>query len=331
MTRQPVMSWAASVGASALATLNRPGWWVMALAGFLVRGGLVVILLPIVRLPTTAGLAHDFGPIVVGFVFNGPSAASLVLVGTVAAAVFAWFVLGGVVGGRLDLELVREAAADEDLEGLHPPIAGGPAGAFFARVIAHGPTFAVVAVGAVRLVDAVYQELVRPGDAVLPIAVRVLLRIPEIVGLLVGTWLLGEAVGGLAVRHLAWGAGLPRSLARGVRAVLRPPALALLLVTNAVLGAVILAVAGVIGIGWDHLRLVLADGGSAGEVRLALLVFALTWAAGLWLLALAVAWRATAWTFEVARILGAEASPDPAGGPGPEEAGAIAERSILAP
>ena len=37
-----------------VASLSHPAWWAMALAAFLVRGGILLILLPIVSLPTTA-------------------------------------------------------------------------------------------------------------------------------------------------------------------------------------------------------------------------------------------------------------------------------------
>jgi hypothetical protein len=105
------------------------------------------------------------------------------------------------------------------------------------------------------------------------------------------------------VRHLAWGASLPRAFARSIRTLVRPSALATLVLTNGVVAVAVLASATAAGIAWDHLRVVLLDGGTGSEVRLALVVFSLTWFAGLWLLALAVTWRAAAWTFEVAREL----------------------------
>jgi hypothetical protein len=297
------MSTAGSLAAALLATLSRPAWWAMALAGFLVRGGVLVILLPIVRLPTAAGLANDLAPTLVGFVLGGPSVAFVLLVATVVAATLAWLVAGGLIGGWLDLALVREAALDEELEGVPSADSGDAVRAFLARGAAHLPTAAIVTWGAVRLVDATYQELINPGDSSLPVPVRVAFRIPEVVGLLVGAWVLGEAVGGLAVRHLAWGASVPRALARAARALARPSTLATLVLTNGVLAAAILGSATAAGIAWEHLRVVLLDGGTGAEARLALVVFSLTWVAAAWFLALAATWRATAWTFEVARHL----------------------------
>lgn len=299
----PGGSLAGSLAAALLATLARPAWWALALAGFLVRGGFLVVFLPLVQLPSVAGLANAVGPTLVGFVFGGPSVPFLVLVGTIALAAIAWLLAGGLLGGSLDLALIREAAAEEELEDRDAPRFGGARRAFALRAIAHGPTAAVLAWGAVRVVDAAYQELIRPGDPAIPVAVRVALRIPEIVALLAVAWGVGEAVGGAAVRHLAWGASVPRALGRAGRTLVRPSGVVTFVVTNASFGAVVLASATASGVAWDHLRVVLVDGGTGNEIRLALILFSLTWAGGLWLLALAAAWRATAWTFEVARHL----------------------------
>lgn len=297
------MSLAGSLAASLLVTLTRPAWWAMALAGFLVRGGILALLLPIVVLPTVAGLANAFAPALVGFVFGGPSTSFLVAVGSITLAIVAWLVIGGWLGAWLDLALVRDAARDEELEDVLTPHGGGPGRAFVVRAIAHLPTGAAIAVGAVRLVEASYEELIHPGSPSIPVAVRVALRIPEIVALLAATWVVGEALGGLAVRHLAWGASMPAAVGRAIGSLVRPAALATLIVTNGVVAFVVVGSAMAAGIAFDHLRIVLLDDGSGAEVRLALVVFALAWAAGLWLLSLAVAWRSTAWTFEVARHL----------------------------
>jgi len=299
----PLQSLAAVLTASLLATLTRPAWWVLALAAFLARGGVLVILLPIVQLPTVAGLANSLGPVLVGFVFGGPSGSFLVIVATISTAMLAWVVAGGLLGGQLDLALVRGAAQEDELEGRPAPGSSGAGRAFVARMLAHVPTTVVLGWGAVRLVDAAYQELIRPGDPALPVALRVALRIPEIVATLAAAWALGEGVGGLAVRHLAWGASLPRALARALRSLLRPSGIATFVVTNGALTIVVLTAAAAAGVASNHLRVVLLDGGAGTDVGLALLLFSLTWVAGLWLLSLAVAWRAAAWTFEVARHL----------------------------
>ena len=130
--------------------------------------------------------------------------------------------------------------------------------------------------------------------------VQDLLRVPLAIAALFVAWLLGEVVGGLAVRHVAWGAGIRGSLVGAVRGLLRPSAIVTLIATSLVLALVVAGSLGAVGVAWDHLRVVLA-GGRATEVRVALVVFSLAWVAALWLIALALTWRATAWTFEVGR------------------------------
>lgn len=157
------MTTAGSLAAALLATLTRPAWWALALAGFLVRGGALVLLLPIVRLPTAAGLSNDLAPTLIGFVLGGASAAFLALVGAVVAATIAWLVAAGLIGGWMDLALVRGAAEDDELEDVPSPSSGTAFRALIARAGAHIPTAAILTWGAVRLVDATYQELISPA------------------------------------------------------------------------------------------------------------------------------------------------------------------------
>lgn len=297
------MSLAASLAASLLAALSRPAWWAMALAAFLVRGGFLLLLLPIVRLPTPAGLANEIGPTLVGFVFGGASAGFIVLVATISAVLLLWLVLGGLAGATLDLALAREVAADEELGGVAPPIGGGPWRAVAARLLAHVPTAVVLVLGSVRLVEEGYQELIRPGDPAIPIALRIALRIPDVVGALVVAWLAGETVGGLAVRHLAWGAGVGAAIGRGARSGFRPSGLVTLVVTGVVVAAVLLGSGIATNVAWEQLRTELVDGRTRTEIVIALALFLATWGGGLWLTSLALAWRSAAWTFEVARHL----------------------------
>ncbi len=65
------MSLGGILGTALLVTLTRPATWLVALAGFLIRGGIVWFLIPIVALPTPVGLANALGPSIVEFVFGG--------------------------------------------------------------------------------------------------------------------------------------------------------------------------------------------------------------------------------------------------------------------
>ncbi len=66
----------------------------MALVGFLVRGGIVLFLVPIVVLPSPVGLANLFGPTLVEFVFGGPTLGLFIAMFAGVAAIVA-LVVGG--------------------------------------------------------------------------------------------------------------------------------------------------------------------------------------------------------------------------------------------
>jgi hypothetical protein len=282
--------------------LGRPDWWALALAGFLVRGGFLVLLLPIVPLPTTAALANALGPALLGFVFGGASPTFIALVATVILVVAAWLVVGGLAGAILELGLIHEA-----LEGDGPAPARRPGDsgrALLVRWLAHLPTVVVAAWGAAPLVDAAYQELIHPGDPSLPVPIRVILRVPQIVGLLVAAWAIGEAVGGAAVRHLVAGASIRRAMLRGVVSVARPSGLVVLVVTDAVFLAIMLAGGVALAAAFDQLRLVLSPGTWPLVIGLALGLVSAGWLGLLWLASIVVAWRSVAWTWSIGRSRG---------------------------
>jgi hypothetical protein len=298
------MSLIGVVVGSALAVLESPRWLFLALAGFLVRGGLLLLLLPIVIIPTTAAVANLLGPTLVGFVFGGVSPGFLLFAGSIVVGLAAWLILGGLAGAAIDLELIRATAAAEDLEAFDRPDRGGPGRAVIARWLAHIPTAAVVVGGAAPLVTATYQELIHPGDPGLSVPERVLLRVPYLVVGLVAAWVVGEVVGGLAVRHLAWGSGLPRAMLRAIGSVLRPSGLVVLVLTDA-------AVLAGVALGWialalayDQVRAGVRDGlGPIGPL-VGLVLLSVAWLGALWLVGLATAWRSAAWTFELGRRAG---------------------------
>lgn len=311
------MTWGAALVASLFATLGRPRWWVLALAGFLVRGGLLVVLVPLVELPSAAGLANLLGPVVIGFAFGNTPPAIVLLVGWAAAAAIAWLLASTILGAWFELALAREAAEDDELERALPsPLGeahrGGGGGsaagpwlvgrAVVARLLAHVPTAVVLAVGALRIGEATYAELIGPGDGTLPVALRVILRVPETVLLLVAVWLAGEAVGGYAVRRVAVGEPVGSALRSAFRGVLgRGSGLATLVATAvpAVAAGAIVVVA--LGQVWEQLRATILDDSSPLAVLGTIWVLAGVWFAGLWLLSLATAWRSAAWSFEAFR------------------------------
>jgi hypothetical protein len=283
-----------------VATLAHPEWWAMALAAFLVRGGIVVAALPIVSLPSTAGLITTFAPPLEALVLGRPSLEG-VLVGTLLVGlVLAGLAAMEVVGSWLDLALVREAAADDELELGWRSVVASPWTAFSIRLVAHVPTMVALAYGSARVVAVTYDELISPGDLAIPEALRVLARAPDAALAIIAAWLLGEALGPLAARRVAIGEPLGRALGTSIRQLATARGLATVAVTTLVLVALAVPYGLAVGGTWEHLRGYLEDAVEAVPLGAALIVFVASWVLGLAVLGAALAWRATAWTVLVA-------------------------------
>lgn len=287
--------------AALVATLSRPAWWAMALAAFLVRGGIVLIVLPIVSLPTTAGLTTALAPTLEAIYLGRPSLEGAVVAVAAIFLVLAGLTAAGLTGSWLDLALVREAARDEDVDLGWTPVRPSVAQALAIRLTAHTPTVIAIGYGLVRLVTVAYEELTSPSAGNEPVALRVLARAPDALLAILLAWIVGESVGALAARRAWAGASAPRALAASYRQLLGRRGLATLALTGAVLVALWLPFVLAAGRAWDHLRGLLLQGADAVQLAAALVLLAATWVLGLAVVGAALAWRATAWTAEVRR------------------------------
>jgi hypothetical protein len=295
------LTWQTAMGLSFLAALGRPAWWLLAMASFLLRGGFVVLVVPIVSLPTAAGLSNLAAPAVVNVVFGGPPSMGGLLVGAFLA-VLLWLVGGGFVAAAVDVALLEDIARDEDLDEPLPPRPRLALRTTAARLLAHVPTLAAGIWAATRLVVAAYEELTAPGESAVPLVLRIAERAPEAVFVIVVALVVGEAAGGLAARRIAAGSPIMPALGRAwLSLATRPSAAATLLATNALLAVVVVGAAAAAAISWQSLRLAIIDATSSTALVLALLLFSTVWLAGAWLIAIAVAWRQAAWTFEALR------------------------------
>jgi len=110
----------ATLAGSLLATLAHPVLWVLALAGFLVRGGIVAFLIPILVLPTPVGLANLAGPTLVEFVFGGLSLGLAALLALGVGIAVVWIVFGGLAAAAIEVECIGVAAQDEDVASAAP-------------------------------------------------------------------------------------------------------------------------------------------------------------------------------------------------------------------
>ncbi|MFL5771022.1 MAG: hypothetical protein ACJ765_13180 [Chloroflexota bacterium] len=231
------MTRGAAFFAAVLVTIGRPTWWAMALAAFLLRGGIVIAILPIVTLPSALALSNAFAPMLLPLALGRIDPALIAWPAAVVVAFLAWLVGGGRIAAGIDVAFVGEAAAAALEEG----VAGGDESAaadgeerltrarrragvarawriLAVRLIAWLPLALALGFGVAQIVEATYVELTRPVDVVTPIAVRVAREVAGVFGLILVTWIVGEVMGGVATRGIVLGRGAQsRSLAGSLR------------------------------------------------------------------------------------------------------------------
>ncbi len=306
--------------AALLAALGRPSWWLLALAGFLVRGGIVIFLLAIVTLPSPLALANVLEPIVTPLYLGGLQPGTLALLGTGVATLIGWLVIGSGFAAVTEVALIqaaREAALAEVLEDVEPtpldePTPSGelavgrpPASRVAAaHLIALIPAAFTVGIGSIQVFGVAYRELVNPTDAS-PIVLRVVSGAAASVIAIVVVWVLGEIIGGMAARRIVIaGESVLGAIARATLDLVRRPAGGLIapLVTTGILVLDLAATLAVVILVWSEARSVL--GATSSEpllTGLTLVSLGAAWCLALVLTGLLDAWRSAAMTFELVR------------------------------
>lgn len=326
----PAIPWPAAARRAAGLAAARPDLWVYALLAFLARGGVVVLALPIVVLPTFIGLANVIGPASVSA--SGPSPRLLGLIVLVVGSGAALAVAGTLLAAATETALHRATAPSAVADGsgaiadgtgagtgeagrrptLAPfalPAPATSAARAAARVAAVRlalvvPVVAAVAVALPPWAAVAYHELTLPSDIATPLPVRVLAGAPLPSLAVAVTWLAAEAVGGFAARRAALlDSGAGRALGEGLLDVLRDPAgTALALVAGIVPSLIVLAPAiAALGAAWDGARAALVGSADPLGALGATLLLAVAWLAALLVAAIAAAWRATLVTGELLR------------------------------
>lgn len=302
------MSVGATLTASLLAVLERPSTWLLALVGFLVRGGWLIVLAPIVALPTAVGIANVIAPLLEDVAF-GRRIGDVITVSLASfAVVVAWLIIGGLLAAATEVETVRVTAAA--LDDRRAPRASGvrPVWRVLAvRLVSLAPLGLALAWAAVRVVGVGYRELTNPSDVASPAPYRILAGAPDAVLAVVATWLLAEIVGAVAARRVILGGeGIRPALRGSLRHLRHAPGR--LIALASVSAVVLLAVLGVTSLGtstgWDALRGALASGDASIWTSVILVVFVALFAGSLVLVALATAWRSAIWTVDVSAHLG---------------------------
>ena len=302
--------------ASLLVVLPRPGTWVVALAAFLLRGGLLVFLLPILVLPSPVGLATVLGPTITSVWLGGMSLGFAAIVGAIFAAFFAWLLVGGWIAAVTERDLVRVVAADEELTGT-ARVPAVPAARrrgrvwriVLLRLAGHVPLAVALGYGSLRLVQATYRELTLPGDVLVPIAWRVIASVPDVIASIALTWTVGEILGSLGARRIVlWGQSLDRAFVGAWVDFLRRPVaiLGTYLVPSVVLAAATTPIVLGAGVAWNTVRVLLAEERpeNGPALAVAMLAFVAIWSTGLLVAGVLAAWRSAAWTAEVLRVRG---------------------------
>jgi hypothetical protein len=284
-------------------TLAQPSTWIVALAGFLARGGIVVLLVPILPLPSPVGIANIVGPAVV--TPAGPSSQGVAILVTAGIVVVAWVVLGALIGAATDGYLARvvplwAGAGTTPTVGARSRVIRRLAAIRFALLVLPG---LAVAVAAGPVVDSTYRQLISPFDLDTPLADRVVRETAPFLALVVVAWAVAEVAGGIAVRlAVQRDIGALGALGAMARHVVRRP-LAVLATTALSFTALAFAIGPAIVVASAGFSLIEAGVGAGGEPRMALsggLLVLVSWLGGIVLAGVASTWRGLLWSSELA-------------------------------
>lgn len=208
-----------------------PSTWLAGAAGFLARGGILVLALPVLSLPTPVGVTLLVPPLSV--TTSGVSAAfvpQLVAVGAaLAATVIAALVLGALADAvsyertASRIERVAAVSADTLPGGVTPPLVGQLVAV---ELLALLPAAVAAIVATRRLVTVGEQEYLLPSSLDVPYAVRVLSGASDAVIVLAACLLLADVINALVSRHVlrrAFGQGMSPTTPRARRGLRRLP------------------------------------------------------------------------------------------------------------
>ena len=295
---------------------------VVAMAGFMLRGGIVLLAVPSAVLPSVIGLAGALG--VNAFGIDGrPTTSFFELVAVISALAAVYLLLAALVGSLIDVWLI-EAALDPDGRSPSRPrplpsldqllnMAG-------IRAICLVPLAVAVAWAGSRIYASAYTELTTPSSLDVPLAVRTVLGAVDAVAVVVAVWLLEETIGAVAVRRLVLTrCGVWSALGGALSQLVRRPMTSAATVLLSYFASALAMAAGIAAIAtafdWCRvaariqqpipLSLGIGQLSTTRDVRpvlfmLAALALSLAWVAASTLAGIASAWRSAAFTGEVA-------------------------------
>ncbi len=221
---------------------------IVALAGFLLRGGIVLLALPSVVLPSVIDIAGVTG--IDAFGIDGrPTPWLYEMVAIAVGAAILWLALASFIGSLTDVWLI-EATTDASERPVHRGRPLPEIGLLLDMVAIRGicllPVAGAVAWASARIYTTAYAELTSPTNLATPLPVRVVESSVDAVIVVFLVWVATETIAALAVRRLVLGGGgVGRSILDALAQVLRRP-LTTALTILATTGATVLATAAAI-------------------------------------------------------------------------------------
>jgi hypothetical protein len=313
-----LLAWRATIGTAFAVVISRPELWLIGALSVTARGGLLLLTLPLLTLPSPVAFSVILGPELVA----GDSPALGGLIAAAAAVLGALVVAGLVLGAVADLmayeRFVRDPESAEVRHGRAPgPMNSRRRMSTVVSLVAVQVTALVPAVVAAawlgeRLSVLIRAELMHPSSDGQLLA-RITSGAREPLVALIVLLLLAEIVGSLATRHLLasrFGIGDgPRDATEArsvgtavVRVVAAPVVLAVRAAGGWLLAALLFVpVAGALLVAWDAMRaLYLTPAALDADVAVArtlvTVVFAALWVVAIVMAGVASAIRAAHWT-----------------------------------
>jgi hypothetical protein len=193
-------------GAVVGAVVGDPGAWLLGMAGFIVRGGIIALLLPIWTAPSPVGIALFVGPGIINTgrldgpafiaVFAGVTIALLLAAGALLAA--AW--LEAMAFDRLSAD--PEAAAMRGADGA-PAASPGRLGRLVAvQLAALLPVLLAAVAASGPLAASVRHEILLPDDLAVPLFLRAARGALQPLLILAASVVLADLISGLLSRRV---------------------------------------------------------------------------------------------------------------------------------
>ena len=294
----PTTTWSGGVARATRSTLSTPSLWPVALAGFLARGGILVLLLAIMPFPSAVGLANLIGPTAI--TAAGLTTDAIVVLVAAGVAVVVLIVAGTAVGAATDAVLAT-ALESAPAASMDAPAAIRRSTAI--RLLGDLVLIAAVAVTARPIFDVLYAELTAPTVVATPLVLRVIEQAAGSIAIVLIAWLVVEVVGGIAVRLVVCErVGVGRAIGGAVGHVARRPLPTIATAALDVVGlAVIVLPLLLAAAAWSELRSLVEARAAPATVGGAMVLLAVTWIGTLVVAAICATWRGLLWTAEVRR------------------------------